>query len=127
MLSVDHLADFGLGGLDLGNFGGDDDLFALRGDFQDGVNRGGLADSEDEALVDKGGEAGEGDGQFVLAGRQVGNGVEAGVVGGGVILGVGGGFAQGEGSALDGGAAFVTDGAVQLSAGNLREGGTGGG
>ena len=95
LLGVDDLADFGLGRLDLGNFGGYRDLLSLRGDFQRHVNCGGLADGEDDALVYVGCEALKRDGQIVPTRGQVGKRVESGVVGGGVVLRVGGSFLQG--------------------------------
>ena len=125
LLGVDDLADFGFGRLDLGNFRGDGDLLGLRGDFEDDVHRGGLADGEDDAFVYVGGEALKRDRQIVAARGQVRNGIESRVVGGGVVLRVGGSFLQSEGSALDGGAAFVADGAAQLGARDLCEGRSG--
>src|SRR6202041_926787 len=122
-----YLADFRLGGFDLRDFGGNGDLLALRGDFQSDVNRGGLADGENNSFVDEGGEASERDGQLVLPGGQVRYHVEPRVVRSCRVAGIGGGFAQGKGGALHGGSAFVADGTVQLRDGDLGEGRIGAG
>ena len=125
LLGVNHLADFRLGGLDGRDFGGDDDLLILRGDSQIDVHGCGLTDGEHDAFVNGGGESGEGDGELVGVRRQVGNDVEAGIVGGGAIDRIGGGIAQGEAGVLHGAATFVVHRAVQLGDGDLSERGAG--
>ncbi len=84
-----------------------------------------MADGEDDAVLDVGGETGDLDGKGVGADGKAGEGVLAGGSGLGGLLVAGAVLLDGDGGSGDGGAAFILHEAAEARGGELREGGGG--